>query len=132
MTSTRLAPAAKAIPPSSLYAVKIKLLCTSALASPREVTIDRFPIEIGRGVNAGVRIDDRWISRRHCELLYEAGGLVVRDLSSRHGTMVNGQPISESPLTDGDVLQLGLTPFQVRVVAPPNVHDSAEFAAVGF
>ncbi|HUE70312.1 MAG TPA: FHA domain-containing protein [Pirellulaceae bacterium] len=110
--------------------MKIKLFCTSALASPREVTIDRFPIEIGRGVNAGVRIDDRWISRRHCELVYEAGSIVVRDLSSRHGTMVNGQPISESPLADGDTLQLGLTPFQVSVVAPPNVHDSAEFAAV--
>ena len=110
--------------------MKIKLVCTTALASPREVTIDRFPIEIGRGVNADVRIDDRWISRRHCELNYEAGTIVVRDLSSRHGTMVNGQPISESPLSDGDLLQLGLTPFQVRVVTPPNVHDSAEFAAV--
>ena len=110
--------------------MKIKLVCTSVLASPREVTIDRFPIEIGRGVNAGVRIDDRWISRRHCELALEAGAIIVRDLSSRHGTTVNGQPISESPLTDGDLLQLGLTPFQVRVVSPPNVHDSAEFAAV--
>ena len=111
--------------------MKIKLVCTSALASPREVTIDQFPIEIGRGTSAGVRIDDRWISRRHCELVYEAGALIVRDLSSRHGTMVNGQPISESPLADGDLLQLGLTPFRVRMVAPPDVHDSAEFAAVG-
>ena len=91
---------------------------------------DTRSVAIGNG--AGVGIDDRWISRRHCELLYEAGALVVRDLSSRHGTMVNGQPISESPLADGDILQLGLTPFQVRVLTPPNVHDSAEFAAVGF
>jgi pSer/pThr/pTyr-binding forkhead associated (FHA) protein len=119
---------ARLVPP----AVKIKLLCIGALASPREVTIDRFPIEIGRGITAGVRIDDRWISRRHCELAYEAGVIVVRDLSSRHGTMVNGQPISESPLADGDLLQLGLTPFQVKVMTPPNVHDSAEFAAVSF
>ncbi len=110
--------------------MKIKLVCTSALASPREITIDRFPIEIGRGTNAGVRIDDRWISRRHCELVYEAGALLVRDLSSRHGTMVNGKPIAEAPLADGDLLQLGLTPFQVCVITPPNVHDSAEFAAV--
>lgn len=135
MTGTCRARAALGSAPACLRsapAVKIKLLCTSALASPREVTIDQFPIEIGRGVNAGVRIDDRWISRRHCELLYEAGALVVRDLSSRHGTMVNGRPISESLLSDGDILQLGLTPFQVRVLTPPNIHDSAEFAAVGF
>lgn len=110
--------------------MKIKLVCVSALASPRALTIDQFPIEIGRGNAAHVRIDDRWISRRHCELTLEDGVFYVRDLGSRHGTLVNGRHIEKAALADGDLLQLGLTHFRVESISPA-IHDSAEFAAVG-
>ena len=90
----------------------VKLVCQDPLASPREITLDRFPIEIGRGASADLRIDDRWTSRRHCELQDAAGRIVVRDLGSRHGTFVNGQPVaSEVPLLPGDELCVGLSHF---------------------
>src|SRR5689334_2600681 len=90
-------------------AVKIKLLCQNALASPREITIDRFPIELGRGVAAGVRIDDRWLSRRHCELASDGPVVSVRDLGSSHGTFVNGTRVAAvTVLAEGDELQIGL------------------------
>ena len=44
---------------NSVTAVKVKLVCQDPLASPREITLDRFPIEIGRGASADLRIDDR-------------------------------------------------------------------------
>lgn len=95
--------------------MKIKLLCASALASPREITIDRFPIELGRGIVAGVRIDDRWLSRRHCKLSYDGECVVVRDLGSSHGTYVNGQRLTaDSALEAGDELQIGLSHFSVQ------------------
>jgi len=94
------------------------------LASPREITLDQFPIELGRGVNVGVRIDDRWLSRRHCEISAADGLLVVRDLGSRQGTFINGQAVVESTLRPGDELCIGLSHF-VAVYLP----ESASVAA---
>lgn len=119
------------LPVSPLPSVKIKLLCASALASPREITIDRFPIELGRGSVAGVRIDDRWLSRRHCELTSDGISAFVRDLGSSHGTYVNGQRVTTPmPLEEGDELQIGLSHFIVAYQEEPSrLHDSAGFDA---
>jgi len=91
--------------------VKLRLVCQDTLAFPREIVVDQFPIELGRGQNVGVRIDDRWLSRRHCRLDMVDGVLTVRDLGSRHGTYINGQVVRESKLLPGDELCIGLTHF---------------------
>ena len=91
-----------------------KLICQNALASPRTISLDSFPIELGRGATVGVRIDDRWLSRRHCVITQVGDSLEVRDLNSTHGTYVNGQRISQEKLLPGQVLQLGLTHFLVQ------------------
>ena len=111
--------------------MKIKLLCQNALASPREITIDRFPIELGRGASAGVRIDDRWLSRRHCELSLDGGNVVVRDLGSSHGTFVNGHRLASArTLAEGDELQIGLSHFVMEHQPElQNVRDSAGWDA---
>jgi pSer/pThr/pTyr-binding forkhead associated (FHA) protein len=89
----------------------IRLVCQDLLASPREIVVDQFPIELGRGETAGLRIDDRWLSRRHCRLEVSDGVLTVRDLGSRHGTYINGEVVRESPLLPGDELRIGLSRF---------------------
>jgi pSer/pThr/pTyr-binding forkhead associated (FHA) protein len=95
--------------------VKLRLVCQDALAFPREISLDSFPLELGRGETVAVRIDDRWLSRRHCSLEQDASGqIVVRDLGSRHGTYINGQRISESKLLPGDELSIGLTHFRAE------------------
>ena len=112
--------------------MKIKLLCQNALASPREITIDWFPVELGRGAVVGVRIDDRWLSRRHCELSVGGESVVVRDLGSSHGTYVNGQRLMAAAvaLEQGDELQIGLSHFIVEYQEErAKLHDSAGFDA---
>jgi pSer/pThr/pTyr-binding forkhead associated (FHA) protein len=91
--------------------VKLHLVCRDPLALQPEIVVEQFPVELGRGPEAGVRIDDRWLSRKHCRLAVAEGVLMVRDLSSRHGTFVNGQAISECQLLPGDELCIGLTHF---------------------
>lgn len=62
-------------------------------------------------MEADVTIEDRWISRRHCELSERDGMLFVRDLDSTHGTFVNGRQVSEACLRPDDKLTIGLTSF---------------------
>jgi pSer/pThr/pTyr-binding forkhead associated (FHA) protein len=62
-------------------------------------------------MEVAVRIDDRWLSRRHCRLDWHEGVLIVRDLGSRHGTFVNGHSVTEAKLLPGDELCIGLSHF---------------------
>ncbi|MEM6459196.1 MAG: ATPase, T2SS/T4P/T4SS family [Planctomycetota bacterium] len=50
---------------------------------------------------------DRLVSRRHCEVLRDTKHVVLRDLGSRNGTRVRGQPIEAVRLADGAVFQVG-------------------------
>jgi pSer/pThr/pTyr-binding forkhead associated (FHA) protein len=91
--------------------VKLKLRSQDALASPREIVVEQFPVELGRGDEAAIRIDDRWLSRHHCRIDVSDGVVQVRDLGSRHGTYVNGQAVAECKLLPGDELRIGLSHF---------------------
>jgi pSer/pThr/pTyr-binding forkhead associated (FHA) protein len=84
------------------------LTIQSGPAAGKDFTLHRFPICIGRGPDAGVRLDeDRSVSRRHAEIYEKAGRLHIRDLDSTHGTQVNGNWTSDQPLEPGDEIQLG-------------------------
>ena len=104
--------------------MKLRLLCRDTLALHSEVVVESFPVELGRGAEVAVRIDDRWLSRRHCRLDVEGGVVQVRDMASRHGTFVNGEPVGECQLLPGDELCIGLTHF-VADYEPEFAHADA-------
>ncbi len=66
-------------------------------------------------------------SRKHARLLPTSDGLTVRDLGSTNGLLVNRRRCTASNLRIGDLLQIGLTVFQV---ADPVVERS--HTMVGF
>jgi pSer/pThr/pTyr-binding forkhead associated (FHA) protein len=71
-----------------------------------------FPVPghcvIGRAVGCSLRLPlDCTVSRHHCLLGTEGGGLGVRDLGSLNGTFVNGFEIGHRPpLGEGDTFKL--------------------------
>lgn len=90
-----------------------KLICTYGNAPEKEVRLEKLPLVVGRGPDTDLRLNDRWVSRRNCEL-YDVGGVLwVRDLGSANGILVNDQPVVESHLMPGDELTVGMTTFVV-------------------
>jgi len=75
------------------------------------VVLDNDRVTIGRAAsNDVVLADDEEVSRLHVVLERLPAGWVVRDLSSRNGTMVNGERLSaDRPLAAGDELRIGST-----------------------
>lgn len=73
--------------------------------SVREFTKGR--VVIGRGRDADFRVNDPNVSRRHAVILWDEGRLVVQDLNSTNGTIVNGYPVSTTVLRPNDVLVVG-------------------------
>jgi pSer/pThr/pTyr-binding forkhead associated (FHA) protein len=81
--------------------------------------LKRLPAIVGRMPGADLVVEDRWVSRIHCEISEIDGTLVVRDLGSRNGTMVNGHHVKEAHLLPGDRLTVGLSSFHVQYKRAP-------------
>ena len=64
---------------------------------------------IGRSDEAKLTLRDPSASRLHAAISHGGRGWTVRDLDSANGTYVNGSPVKEAVLTDGDILLIGNT-----------------------
>jgi tetratricopeptide (TPR) repeat protein len=61
----------------------------------------------GRSKDCDVVLLDIQVSRRHTEMVADHNGVLVRDLGSGNGTLVNGDLIEEVRLVHGDEVALG-------------------------
>ena len=72
----------------------------------------RESVVIGRGSECDVVIHDMKASRQHCKLTRKEDGFLLEDLSSRNGTLVNGNPIKDPVLLKANqTFQIGDTMF---------------------
>ena len=75
-------------------------------------TITGMQVSIGREDTCQIAVGDASISRHHADILWRGTGWTVRDAGSTNGTKVNGTPVSEAPLRNGDVIELGKTALE--------------------
>lgn len=101
------------------------LACLVVVGGP--VIGERFPLAkermvIGRMPNTDIPIDDRSISRQHAEVVRDSGGTVVlRDLGSKNGTLINDARYRERELREGDLLRIGNS--VLRYVGPTSLEN---------
>jgi pSer/pThr/pTyr-binding forkhead associated (FHA) protein len=69
-------------------------------------------VVIGRLPECGVVLSDPNVSRRHAEVKRQGSDVVLADLQSTNGTRVNGVPVRERVLEDGDEIMVGTTPIR--------------------
>lgn len=94
------------------------------LLHDREITRFSLPegsrLTIGRGREADVIIDNTAISRLHAVIEKKNGLVLLSDLNSTNGVMVNGERISAAaPLTGDELIYLG----KFRLAAGPLAGD---------
>lgn len=70
---------------------------------------------IGRS-NGDVNLNDGRISRVHCALEISAEGILLKDLESTNGTLVDGEKITSVTLTDGSTFRVGDHVLQLTVI----------------
>lgn len=65
---------------------------------------------VGRSPEMSVAlVDDEFVSRHHADVTYGDDGARLQDRGSRNGTWVNGEPVEQRRLQDGDRIQVGST-----------------------
>ena len=108
---------------SGLVQVQNRFLVVELGGEEVRVPLTAALTRLGRGVSADVRLDDPTVSRRHAIIAQREHEAVLLDDRSMNGTWLNGERVSESPLADGDVIQLGAV--QLRYHEAPDAPSAA-------
>jgi pSer/pThr/pTyr-binding forkhead associated (FHA) protein len=77
-----------------------------------------LPIVIGRGQQAEIRLDDPRVEEKHCIIYREGDCVMVQDLNTAAGTYLNGKPILQGSLRQGDHLSVAGRTFLVSALGP--------------
>jgi pSer/pThr/pTyr-binding forkhead associated (FHA) protein len=103
-----------------------KLVLSTAHRLLRRIAIDRPRLTIGRRPYNDVMLDDLTVSGEHAVLHTANGESTIHDLHSRNGTLVNGVPVTQRTLVDGDRIEIGI--YRLHYVLERPVADAAEGA----
>lgn len=93
--------------------------------SERELVL-KGTLVVGRDPSCHVNDLDPLLSRRHAEFVTGLQGVLVRDLGSRNGILVNGVKVPQQLLLSGDVVQLGH--LELRYVEDTSVQAAEHHA----
>jgi hypothetical protein len=101
------------------------LVVESGKHKGRKVKLMTDRVVVGRAEDAHIRVGSTDVSRHHCELLPTAHGVLVNDLGSANGTLVNGEAIStEFLIAPGNTLTVGPMVFRLLPKSTAKVANS--------
>jgi serine phosphatase RsbU (regulator of sigma subunit) len=84
------------------------LLVLSPSGERSRVPLQPLPFLLGRQPDNNLVLRDNRASRQHARIVSENGAYVIEDLSSRHGTWVNGERIGRHVLRNSDRIEFGV------------------------
>jgi hypothetical protein len=83
-------------------------------APTSKLRVKKASTVVGREATCDLYLESFQVSRRHCLLEVTDRGLMVKDLESTNGTFVNGIPMKDGYINDGDRLSLGTYAMTLR------------------
>jgi len=75
----------------------------------------KLPLTLGREAANDIALSDKSVSRRHAQIFLKKGKLSIKDLDSAYGTYVNGNKVTSSVLSSGDMVKLGMFELKISV-----------------
>ncbi len=96
---------------SAIWAVDVE----KGTRSLRGLHVDILgPVVVGRSPSSDIVVDEPYVSSTHARFTLQGPALVVEDMGSTNGTLVNGRPIGQAvTLREGDEVQVGDTIMRV-------------------
>jgi pSer/pThr/pTyr-binding forkhead associated (FHA) protein len=108
--------------------MEVRLMVLEGKQKGRAIPLPETIFMIGRDRQCHIRPHCELVSKLHCAIAAWAGKVRLRDLKSKNGTFLNGQPVKGEVVVDnGDRLQVGtlIFEFQIKreeeapILAPP-------------
>lgn len=84
----------------------------------RRLPLGGEPLTIGRSRDCALTLDAKAVSRRHAQIQAQGASVILADLGSANGTLLNGRRLqAAAPLGAGDTVRIG--DFSLRLEAAP-------------
>ena len=101
--------------------MKVQLIVVRGKSEGKVIPLAGPKFKIGRGETCHLRPNSEQVSREHAEFTIESSAVIVRDLGSRNGTLVNGKALTTQAcqLKDRDLVQVGPLTFAVSIQDAP-------------
>ena len=98
--------------------MKVQLVVVRGKPEGKVIPLVGPNFKIGRGETCHLRPNSEQVSREHAEFTISGESVVVRDLGSRNGTLVNGKALTTEvcKLKDRDLVQVGPLTFAVAIL----------------
>jgi chromosome segregation ATPase len=94
-----------------------------------ESFVIRRRTNIGRATENDLRLQARFVSRRHAVVIPGPQSARIEDLDSANGVLVNGKRVPHATLKHGDIVMLGMAEFRYTLVAV--AEDAGETSSPG-
>ena len=92
-----------------------QLVVVQGRSASQVLKVGSAVMTVGRQQDCQLRIASSQVSRKHCQLFEKKGLLLVKDLGSSNGTLVNGKRIvDQRVLEPGDELEIGKVKFRIE------------------
>lgn len=110
--------------------MKVQLIVVQGKPEGKVIPLLGPSFKIGRGETCHLRPSSEQVSREHAEFQVSADKVMIRDLGSRNGTLVNGKALTAPcVLKDRDLVQIGQLTFAVSIEKPSAPATTAPAAA---
>lgn len=87
-------------------------------------------VRVGRHTDNDLVLSDSSVSRKHAIFILNNDTILVRDLGSKNGISINGQPVTQGLLRDGEILSVGEVILKLSVSKAARPAAAAAVAAV--
>jgi predicted component of type VI protein secretion system len=109
--------------------MKVQLIVVQGKPEGKTIPLLGPRFKIGRGETCHLRPNSEQVSREHAEFTVNNDSVLVNDLGSRNGTLVNGRAITGlTGLKNGDLVQVGPLTFAVSIQGIPEPVKAAPAA----
>src|SRR5207253_3461152 len=78
----------------------------------QRIELKPLPFRLGREASVHFSVPNGSVSKEHAEIYETAEQFWIRDLGSSNGTFLNGDPVRDSVLSNGDIIHLARCEFR--------------------
>jgi predicted component of type VI protein secretion system len=111
--------------------MEVRLHVVQGKANVKEIVLGRETL-IGRGSECNLKIASSQVSRRHCRIVVTDDRVLMTDLGSANGTLVEGQPLTPNtptPVGPNVEVEIGPLKFAVRFSPPAGISPASDDTA---
>jgi pSer/pThr/pTyr-binding forkhead associated (FHA) protein len=92
-----------------------QLVVVQGRSATQTLKVGTGVMTVGRQQDCQLRIASSQVSRKHCQIFEKKGLLLVKDMGSSNGTLVNGKKIADQRVLEaGDELTVGSVKFRIE------------------